>query len=196
MLSKIKYSLVLVCAIILFSGCGAKSYVDRKYEDLSSQKVLVSAVPYEIRIVVEFQRNGEHLAVVDKQLNDNVVSTFKSSGIIPTDSETNASVKVICNNVANIGGAVGKGVLTGLTLGLAGSTVSDYYQIHIEYTDGDIVVKKEYNHAIHSTIGNAPAVYSNVDPVSPNIAFNGVIEDVVLEFIGNMRDRNIFSVNP
>jgi len=193
---KIKYLFVLVCAIILFSGCTAKSYVDKKYEDRPSQKVLVSTVPYEVKITVEFQRNGEHLEGVDKQLKDSVVSAFKSSGIIPTNVDTKASIKVICNNVANIGGAVSKGILTGLTLGIAGSTVSDYYQIHIEYTNGDTIVQKEYNHAIHSTIGNASPVYPNVEPVSPNIAFNGVIEDVVLEFIANMRSRNIFLVNP
>ena len=196
MLLKIKLSLALVCMVILFSGCGAKSYVDKKYEDSPSQKVVVSTIPYEVQIIVEFQRNGEHFAVVDKQLNDNVVQAFKLSGIISTDSNTKPSVKVICNNVANIGTAVGKGVLTGLTLGLAGSAVSDYYQIHIEYTDGDIVVKKEYNHAIHSTIGNASSPYPNAEPVSPTVAFNGVIEDVILEFIADMRNRNIFSINP
>ena len=63
---------------------------------------------------------------------------------------------VVMNNVGDVGEAVAKGVGTGLTLGLAGSMVTDGYFFTATYQAvGKEPVRKVYKHALHSTVGNA-----------------------------------------
>jgi hypothetical protein len=61
--------------------------------------------------------------------------------------------------------AVGKGFGTGLTFGLAGSHVTDGYEMTVRLTQGTTVTERAYSHAILSTIGNASGPHG-LTPVS------------------------------
>ncbi len=190
---KLIHCVLLICLSIVMTGCiSAKSYVDPKYGTVSYADAKKPAKPHDVKIDVEFQRNGEHMPRVDKQLRADVEKVFINSGVVaPSATATDISIKVTCNNIADIKGAFAKGFGTGLTFGAAGSAVTDFYQITIGLKQGDTVVEKQYDHAIHTTIGNKAAPVQGVTPVKPIEAFGGVIEDVILKFITEMQSKNV-----
>ena len=95
--------------------------------------------------------------------------------------------QVSFNNVPEEG-AFGKGFGTGLTLGLAGTAVSDFYEATIVRTQADTSVTRDYGHAIHSTVGNVsePPVANVAASANLNDAFKSMVEDVVLQFLIDM----------
>jgi hypothetical protein len=78
---------------------------------------------------------------------------FSSANDSPSPSGALLSLKL--NNVPLTDNAFGKGFVTGLTFGLAGSQVSDGYVCTVEYIgpqSGSPIVKTA-RHAIHTVIG-------------------------------------------
>lgn len=192
---KLIQCMLLICFSIVMTGCiSAKSYVDPKYGTISYADAKKPAKPHDAKIDVEFQRNGEHMPRVDKELRTNVEKIFLNSGVVtPSANATDITIKITCNNIADVKGAMAKGFGAGLTFGAAGTAVTDFYQITIGLKQGNTVVEKKYDHAIHTTIGNKAAPVQGVAPVKPVEAFGGVIEDVVLQFIKEMQSKNILA---
>lgn len=195
MINKNKIAILIV--IIVLGGCvSSKSYIDPKYSGIDYSQIKGVEKQYNAQIDIEFQRNGEHVAAVDPELRSNVERIFRASGVVvPATDQGNLYIKVICNNIADLAAARAKGFGTGLTFGAAGSAVTDYYQVTIEFKLGDEVVKKNYDHAIHTTIGNKAAPVQGVEPTSIGNAFSGVVEDVILQFIKEMQDNNILTLH-
>jgi hypothetical protein len=92
----------------------------------------------------------------------------------------------VLNNVADTGAAAGKGFGTGLTFGLAGSHVTDGYEMTVRLTQGTTITERAYSHAILSTIGNASGP-PGLTPVSLGAAFNQVVDDLVLNAIKDLQ---------
>ncbi len=182
---------------LFVGGCvSSKSYVDPKYSDTSYTKIRKVEKQYDVKIEIEFQRNGKHLAAVDNELRSNVERVFRASGVVvPSATESNISIKITCNNIADIAAARAKGFGTGLTFGTAGTAVTDFYNITIEFRKGDEVVVKSYDHALYTTIGNKAPPVQGVEPTSAGNAFSGVLEDVILQFLKDMQDKNILTLH-
>lgn len=183
-------------SLILGACVSSKSYVDPKYNKISYSDINKVENQYSSNIEIEFQRNGEHLSAVDGELRANVERILRASGVIvPVAEVDDISIKIVCNNIADIAAARAKGFGTGLIFGAAGTAVTDYYQVTIEFKNGDNVIEKNFDHAIHTTIGNKAPPVQGVEPTSPGNAFSGVIEDVILKFIKEMQDSNILTLN-
>ena len=87
-----------------------------------------------------------------------------------------------------MGSAAAKGFGSGLTFGLIGTTVTDYYEVTIVYTDeSGAVTSKDYKHALHTTIGNEKAPIEGVLPTTLADGFATVVEQVLLNFITDMQ---------
>lgn len=178
-------------------GCvSPKSYVDPKYKEVSYSDINRVQTLYPASIDVEFQRNGKSFPGATGELRSNVERIFRASGVVtPSAAASDFSIKVVCNNVADLSSAATKGIGTGLTLGLAGTAVTDFYQVTIELRQGDQVISKHYDHAIHTTIGNKAAPVQGVTPTSAANAFGGVVEDVILQFLKEMQENNVLTLN-
>ena len=178
------------------TGCiMPKSYVDPKYKDIEVGQLKLVENKHHANIDIEFQRNGERFTRADKLLRTNVEKILLDSGVVvPSADPQRITIKVICNNIADLKAARAKGFGTGLTFGAKGSAVTDFYQVTIELKQGDKVIEKKYDHALHTTIGNAEAPVEGVEPTNPNEAFGGVIEDVILQFIKDMQAQNILTL--
>ncbi|CAM3423117.1 hypothetical protein [Parendozoicomonas haliclonae] len=188
----------LLTTFLLLTGCIApKSYVDTKHSDITYSDINPVEKKHDINIEVEFQRNGEIFSRVNKEVMEHVTHTFKSTGIAEIVSQDfNSTVKVTVNNVADLSDAASKGFATGLTLGLAGTTVTDFYEVTIDYiSKSGSQVSKSYQHAIHTSIGNASAPpIQGAESTTPAVAFGRVVEQVVLKFIKEMQSQNILSM--
>jgi len=191
---KISKVLVLFLFASLLSGCiSPKSYIDPKYAAISEADLKQLEERHIVSLDVEFMRNGERFESVDEELKSKVEMALVKSGVVSlAENEQPIKLKVVCNNIADIEAAVAQGFGTGLTLGLSGTAITDYYEIHIEMTQGGTILEKKYEHALHSTIGNKAAPFP-VEPISPEAAFEGVIEDVIFEFIKEMQETDVLT---
>jgi len=178
----------LTTLAVSLSGCiSVKSYVDPQYADISYTDVVIPQGT-KIDLTTEFYRDGKAHKGGAKELAKIANKVFEKAGI--TQASDGTKLKVSANNIADMGEAVGKGIGTGLTLGLAGSTVTDGYEFTFELQDDQGTTTKTYAHALHSTIGNADAPIEGVEAMTPVAGFEAVFEDVLLSFLKDMNSEN------
>jgi hypothetical protein len=177
------------------SGCiSTKSYVDptfahARYEDLKHPTVALA-----LKVDVEFRRNGVHFPRGDAETRGTAERTLRGTGLItPTPSGSDGDIKVMVNNVGDVGAAVGKGVGTGLTLGLVGSTVRDGYEMTVTLTtNGKAVEKTGYTHQLISTVGNASGP-PGLTPTTPSAAYGTIVEQMLLNAIQDFQSDGLLA---
>ncbi len=186
-------TIAILISITLLSGCiSMKSYVDPAFGTASYEDIRPVNKRHDARVVVEFQRNGEVFDRAQAEAENAVVRSLRATGVINPVAEGDIALRVVVNNIADMGEAATKGFGTGLTFGLAGSVVTDYYEISIQFTDvNGATVTHDYKHAIHTTVGNRAAPMENVEPTSPADGFATIIEETILNFIKDMQDKGL-----
>lgn len=178
-------SLIVIC----LSAClSTKTYPDPQYRKASSASMGSFSAPVKVRLEVVFQRNGKDVSKVVKTVRPLVEKHLTSSGafVLVTDS-TAPVLRFTLNNVANLDEAMKKGFVTGLTFGGKGSTVTDYYEAKIELAGSEGKQTKNYKHALITTIGNADAPLPGVAPLKTMDAFNVVVQDIIMNFVQDMK---------
>lgn len=177
-------SLALFCATLL-SGClSLHSYVDNSLGDPRYADLKKPETPQPIQLLFEFQSKGVANARATSSVRPKVFEEVSRSKLFSEVSyEPVASGRRLSISISNIPlteNAAAKGFGTGLTLGLAGSTVADGYVCNISYTEpGQEAVTTEVKHSIVSTIGNAsgPQGLTQMTPVE-------AVDKVVRQMIG------------
>ncbi|TKB43736.1 membrane lipoprotein lipid attachment site-containing protein [Thalassotalea mangrovi] len=184
-----------VVATLVLSGCiSSKTYVDPSFAKASYDDIKPVVSKYNTNVMVEFQRNGDPLPAADNELRGHVERTLRASGVVIPSGDSSFTLKVTVNNLADLGDAAAKGFGTGLTFGAAGSMVTDYYEINIEYTNSNgEILNKSYKHALHTTVGNKEAPFEDVVPTTPAAAFGTIVEQVLLNFIVEMQQNNLLT---
>jgi hypothetical protein len=175
---------------LFITGC-SQSYVDPSYGKVAYENLNRRDVPAQWQITVEFQRNGVAFPRVDELLRENVERVVRASGVaVPAVDAAAPELRVVVNNIADINKAMAKGFGTGLTLGLAGSLVTDYYEMEIVLTDGGKVFRKSgYKHAIHTAVGNSSGPTGVVASASLSEAFNTVVEELMLNALKDIENE-------
>jgi len=179
----------LAVLIISLGGCLApKSYVDPAYASAEYSDIARRSQPYRLEIIVEFQKSGEHYEKGDGALKDQVERIVRATSFaVPATDNTDGSMRIVMNNFGDKGQAIAKGVGTGLTFGMVGSMVTDYYEMEAELTlGGETIRKATYQHAIHSTIGRKEGP-EGLEPMTLIEAFGDVVEDLILNFIRDVQ---------
>lgn len=185
--------LVLVMSSLV--GCvSTNSFVDPTHGRATYDDITRRAEPYRWRIVVEFRRNGAHLPEVDGELMSNVERVVLASGMaIPSPEGSSGQIKVVVNNIADMWSAGAKGFGIGLTFGLVGSTLSDYYEMEAELSmNGKIIRRSGYRHAIHTTVGNAGGP-QGVEAMSLSAAFSKALEQMMLNSLEDLQQSGELS---
>ncbi|WP_020408001.1 hypothetical protein [Hahella ganghwensis] len=183
--------LISVLAVVLvLTGCvSSKSYVDPAFGRATYEDIKPVEEKYNTKINVEFQRNGVLLPAAYQEVRGHVERILRASGVVvPSKEDSDVTLSVTVNNIGDVGQAAMKGFGTGLTLGAAGSTVTDHYEVSIVYSDGNGEdMTKKYQHALHTTIGNSDAPFENVQPTTMADGFGRIVEQVLLNFIQEMQ---------
>ncbi|MDI3452136.1 hypothetical protein QLG01_02885 [Acinetobacter sp. V89_4] len=190
------YTIALGVAVATqLTGClSVKSYVDPAYKSLSYSDIKRPAQPIPVVLTTEFQRNGAVVPKAGKELQSAVERSLRATGVFSPTAQANgekqAKLHLTANNVADLGEAAGKGVLTGLTFGAVGNAIADKYEFKFNYIDAQgKEVSERYPHMILTTVGNKKAPIENVQPMSINEAFNKVVDDVVIRFSSNLQKQ-------
>lgn len=175
---------------LFITGC-SQAYVDPSYGKVAYENLNRRDVPAQWQITVEFQRNGVAFPRGDELLRKNVERVVRASGVaVPAVDAAAPELRVVVNNIADINKAMAKGFGSGLTLGLAGSLVTDYYEMEIVLTDGGKVFRKSgYKHAIHTTVGNSSGPPGVVASASLSEAFNTVVEELMLNALKDIENE-------
>ena len=178
--------------VCLLSGCiSTKSYVDPKLNDMSWSAIRAPAQVHEFGLQVEFFRNGERYPRADEIARGAFERALQKSGVVALQSaDAGSKLRISIDNIADIGDAMKKGIGTGLTFGGKGSTVVDAYRITIAYEHDGQTLEKSYDHALHTTVGNAEPV-TDATPMTPVQAFDQVIEDAVIHFLHDAQSQQL-----
>lgn len=149
---------VMAAASTLFTGC-ANFYVDNGLRAADTAQVTKPASPKPVQLFFSFQTKGSPNAQATQHLKGQVTDLVKESGLfseIKETAEPDAGVlQLTINNISLTGDEISKGVMTGLTLGLAGSTVGDGYVCDLQYkrSDASPKIEAKANHAIYTSLG-------------------------------------------
>ena len=185
---RIATAIAVACSL---TGClSMKSYVDPKLHDLAWSAIKAPAQSHPGAVDVEFYRNGERYTRADGVARGAVERALQKSGVVALQPTSASRFVVKVNNMADMGDAAKKGFGVGLTFGAKGTTVTDGYEVTIRYEEGGRTVEKVYQHALHSTIGNAEPATS-ATPMTPVQAFDQVIEDAVIHFLRDAQSEGV-----
>lgn len=148
---------LLLAGSALLTGC-ASFYVDTATKEVAATQYKKVAQPRPVQLSFEFQSAGAPNArateLLRGQVTDQVVASGLFSGIVADGKAPMLNVTV--NNLpADTGSAAAKGFVTGLTFGLAGNVVTDYYECKLSYlAPGQTTpVVTSARHAIHTAMG-------------------------------------------
>lgn len=184
-----RYAVAALLFSVALAGCSSpKSFVDPSVAKVSYEDVKRRAEPLKLKLLVEFQRNGEHLPKVDPTLRDNTERVLRGTGVVVVANEQSVGeIKVVVNNIADMAAARAKGFGTGLTFGLAGSTVTDAYEMSISITaNGKTVSRTGVKHSLFTIVGRGE-VPAGSESIPPNVAFERVLEQMILRALHEMQ---------
>lgn len=161
---------VSLLGLLSLTGC-ASFYVDTATKEVAADAYKKPATPRPVQVVFEFQTKGVANARAAQFLAPQVKDQIRDSGLFSemkdTPVEGGALLSVVLNNVPLTDDAFGKGFVTGLTFGLAGSQVTDGYVCTMKYVPQPQApaISKTTRHAIHAVLGakEAPANGTKMD---------------------------------
>lgn len=150
--------LFITSVFLALTGC-ASMYVDATTKEISNSEFKKQDPLHPAMLIFEFQTKGVANARATDYLKARVLDQVKNSGLfseVSTEPVAGGRVlSITLNNVPLTDDAFSKGFVTGLTFGLAGSSVSDGYVCTARYLniEGKPEIVKQARHAIHTTLG-------------------------------------------
>ncbi len=155
-----RWALALVALLASFAMAGAvcaATYVDTGLHDLKPEERLKISDPKPVQLLFEFKTKGSANARATKQLTKQVTDLVKASGLFSEVSDGpvagGAVLSITIDNVPQEG-AASAGFVTGLTFGLKGTVVTDYYVGDMTYLGADGgKATSQVKHALHTVIG-------------------------------------------
>lgn len=177
----------LFAAIAAFalSGClSATSYVDPTLGELKPADRIQVTDKRPVQFIYNFQTNGAANSNGTKQFTkkatDQVIAAGLFSEVTTTPAASGAILSITINNYGDKD-AASKGFTTGLTFGLAGTTVNDYYTATAKYTAGPSAptVTVEEKHRILTNVGATGAPQGLTASKTPMDAFETVQRQLI-----------------
>ena len=148
---------LLLAGSALLTGC-ASFYVDTATKEVAATQYKKVAQPRPVQLSFEFLSAGAPNArateLLRGQVSDQVTASGMFSSIVADGKAPMLNVTV--NNLpADMSSAAAKGFVTGMTFGLAGNVVTDYYECKVTYlAPGQTTpVVTTAKHAIHTAMG-------------------------------------------
>jgi hypothetical protein len=180
--------LAAAAAALSLSGCiSTKSFIDPTMPRVGYDDVKRAGEPLRLRLVVQFQRNGAPFPGADPTLRENAERVLLASGVIVPDPQAAGEIRVVVNNIADLAQARRRGFGTGASLGIAGNTVTDAYEMSVTISRGGKVAQREgIKHALHTAIGNV-SLPPNLETTDLANGFARVFEQMMLRALTDLQ---------
>ena len=164
-------------------------YVDPTLGETAAADLKKPSEPQPIQLLYEFRTHGVSNAQVTESSKPLVVEDVTKSGLFSAVSATpvpsGRKLAIVIDNVPEAD-ASKKGFKTGLTFGLAGSTVTDDYVCTFSYLEpGHDPITTDVHHAIYTTVGVTQGP-DGLKPVPIHDAFTTVLRQVVERGLANI----------
>lgn len=191
-LAALRTILVPAALAASLSGCiSMNSYIDPALPTVQAQDVRATRSPQPVQILFEFRTKGAPNARGTEFAKPIVFDTVRSTTLFSNVAEApvagGRTLTIVIDNVPITEDAASKGFATGLTLGLAGNTVTDGYVCTATYSAPGVAPKKtEVKHALHTTIGNAEGP-KGLAPMKMDEALPVVVKQLTLNALQNVR---------
>ena len=191
-------ALLLFALMVGLTGClSMKAYVDPALPMVTKADVGQVAAPTPVQILFEFRTKGSSNARATEQVKPRIVAVVAESGLFSAVSSTAGNqggagvLTITIDNVPLTDNAAAKGFGTGLTFGLAGSTVTDGYTATATYTRDGKTTEVSVKHALHSTIGNASGP-PGLKPMDMQSAVNQIMDQLTWNVLKALKDQHAF----
>jgi hypothetical protein len=174
------------------SGClSMNSYIDPALPTVRAEELRPTRAAQPVHLLFEFRTKGAPNArgteLAKPVAFDTVRSTSLFSNVAEAPVASGRTLTIVIDNVPITEDAASKGFATGLTLGLAGSTVTDGYVCTATYSAPGVAPKKtEVKHALHTTIGNTDGP-KGLTPMKPDEAFPVIVRQLTLNALKVVR---------
>lgn len=175
---------VLFAGAALLAGC-ANFYVDGGLREVPVAQMAKPAQPKPVQVVVEFQTLGVTDPRATTEGRAMVVDAVRASGLFSEVRETPVEgggvLRVTFNHLPPNENMTARGLMTGLTLGLAGQQATDGYTCTVSYlTPGQakIIVKTSHS-AIHTTVGAHSAPPNTIKAANVRDAVDTMVRQVL-----------------
>jgi len=191
---------LMAAAALMVSGCiSPRLFVDPTLGDVPAAQRVAPAEPRPVQLIFEFRTHGAANARATNLLREQITETVRASGVFSeVSSDPVAGAALLSITVDNIPeeGAANRGFATGLTLGLAGTTVTDFYVANARYNGGGVQLTAEERHAIHTQIGATEAPANMVQAETPEAGIRTVIRQLVEHLVFDLARQPGFAPAP
>lgn len=179
------------------SGClSTKFYVDPALPKVAKADFVAPADPKSANVLFEFRTKGNANARATQETRQIAVEAVRESGLFSNvvdgaGTPADGQLKIVIDNIPITDNAAAKGFGTGLTLGLAGSMVTDGYVCTVSYAVGGATSETTVKHALHTTIGNHGGP-DGLTAVPVQQAVSTVVSQMVLNALKRLDDDDAF----
>lgn len=179
-------------AALLVSGClSMRSFVDPSLGEVSAAERAVVADPRPVQLIFEFRTKGAANARATNLLRAQVTEIVQSSGFFSEVSSDpvagGALLSVIVDNVPQEDAAA-RGFATGLTFGLAGTVVADYYEGSARYAAANVPaeISATRRHTLHTMVGAGEGPANMVQAANPEEGVRTVIRQLIQRMLNDV----------
>ncbi|SFN74903.1 hypothetical protein [Nitrosospira briensis] len=180
-----------VIASFVLAGCASpkRSFLGASLPKVAYKDIEQRNKPLQLKLIVEFQRNGEHFPKGDIPLKDYAASILRDSGVImPVDDDkAEGQIRVVLNNVADSGTVAAEASRTGYPLWMIGKTITDAYELSMFITLQEKTISRTgIKQAVHTAIGNM-SIPDDIQTFPQAQAFPRVLEQMLLRSLQLMQ---------
>ncbi|SFN38449.1 hypothetical protein SAMN05216386_0744 [Nitrosospira briensis] len=180
-----------VIASFVLAGCASpkRSFLGASLPKVAYKDIEQRNKPLQLKLIVEFQRNGEHFPKGDIPLKDYAASILRDSGVImPVDDDkAEGQIRVVLNNVADSGTVAAEASRTGYPLWMIGKTITDAYELSMFILLQEKTISRTgIKQAVHTAIGNM-SIPDDIQTFPQDQAFPRVLEQMLLRSLQVMQ---------
>ena len=181
-----------VIASFVLTGCASpkRSFLGASFPKVAYKDIEQRNKPLRLKLIVEFQRNGEHFPQGDVPLKDYAVAILRDSGVVmPVDDDkAEGQIRIVLNNVADSGTVAAEASRTGYPLWMIGKTITDAYELSMFITLPEKTISRTgIKQAVHTAIGNM-SIPDDIQTFPQHQAFPHVLEQMLLRSLQVMQE--------
>ena len=194
----IRGALLLLALGMSLTGClSMKAYVDPALPVVAKADVGTTASPAPVQVLFEFRTKGSSNARATAEIKPRAVAVLAESGLFSavsseaTNQDGAGVLTIVIDNIPLTDNAAAKGFGTGLTMGLAGSIVTDGYVATATYARAGKSTEVSIKHALHTTIGNKSGP-PGLKPLDLQPAVHQVMDQLVWNALKALKEQQAF----
>lgn len=194
----LRMSLFALVTSFALTGClSTKMYVDPALPTASRSDLQPVADPRPAQVLFEFRTKGNVNSTATAEIRPRIIAVASESGLFSgvtasPGAADGGQLKVVIDNIVLTDNAAAKGFGTGLTLGLAGTMVSDGYVCTVTYTRGGDTSEATVKHAIHTTVGNHGGP-EGLAAMEPQAAIHQVMDQMMWNALKQLSEQGAFT---